>query len=145
MQDSSETSALSMLCHFDAGRSHLGMLIKSSCHSVSRSTILNRGRNNLTPNISSGFKEAVASGRPPHKNWSRGCQRARLSFSHFAWLLSSQLAQKKKKWSLLISRLRPSLSSPANTAADFSGRAAGIISGWSVLVLRLLDAGRATC
>jgi hypothetical protein len=62
----------------------------------------------------------------PHQKRIRGCRALRLPFLHFAWLLSSQVAPRKRKtWFTSINRLSPqSLPSPANTSKT-SGRANG--------------------
>lgn len=115
-----------------------------SCHSRMNSVKLAAGRTQAAYTSQWGRADGVSSVTTLQENRSRGCRRAKW-FSRWSWLHSLQavLRRKKKSYTSMRLRFRPSRPIPANTS-NRPGRAISAVMAGPALILSgvSFDAGR---
>ena len=99
----------------DVALPHLEFDASLDCQFPAESAMVRAGRTQAVCLLKRGFRENVFPTLQEY--WSRGCRRARVPFSHFAWWpLWQHVQRKKKKLYLWKSRFRPSRPITANTS-----------------------------
>lgn len=99
----------------DVALPHLAIVTRLGCPFRAKSAMVRPDRTQAVFLLKRGLKGKMSPTLQEY--WSRGCLRAHVLFSHFAWLPLWQLAQRKKKKSYsLMSRSQSSQPIPANTS-----------------------------